>query len=78
MFVVLVTLDVHPEHRARFLHAIASNARESVMREPGCLRFDVSEDADSPNKYFFYEVYTDRTSSTHTFRRRTTRGTGRR
>ena len=58
MFVLLVHVDVREEHRAEFLEALRANAAHSVADEPGCLRFDVSEVEDAPNRFVFYEVYT--------------------
>lgn len=37
---------------------ITANAQASVREEPGCLRFDVMEDA-QPNQCYYYEIYTD-------------------
>lgn len=59
MIVVFVTAQVKPEHREEFLAAILEDARDSLAKEPGCLRFDVIEDAADPNKLYFYEVYRD-------------------
>jgi autoinducer 2-degrading protein len=28
-----------------------------VQRDPGCVRFDVLQQADDPTRWFFYEVY---------------------
>ena len=60
MYVVVVTIDVQPEHTDRFVAAILENARSSVSREPGCLRFDVVRDEKKPNRLYLYEVYRDR------------------
>lgn len=59
MYTLIVSLQVRPEKRARFLAAITENAAASVRDEPGCLRFDVMEDAQRPNQFYFYEVYRD-------------------
>jgi len=55
--VVLVQVTIRPEMRARFEEALLHNARESVRLDPGCLRFDVSQDKDDPAKWVLYEVY---------------------
>ncbi|HEY5853851.1 MAG TPA: putative quinol monooxygenase [Aldersonia sp.] len=60
MFSLIVSVQVRPEQRERFLSAIAANAEASVRDEPGCLRFDVVEQQDEPNRFWFYEIYTDR------------------
>ena len=35
------------------------DAKGSVNDEPGCLRFDVIQDAGDPNRIWLYEVYVD-------------------
>jgi (4S)-4-hydroxy-5-phosphonooxypentane-2,3-dione isomerase len=40
-----------------FERALLHNARESVVRDPGCLRFDVSQDVDDPTRWILHEVY---------------------
>ena len=59
MHTLFVSLQVRPENRDHFLTAIAENADTSVRDEPGCLRFDVMEDAHRANRFYFYEIYTD-------------------
>jgi (4S)-4-hydroxy-5-phosphonooxypentane-2,3-dione isomerase len=59
MYTLFVSLQVRPEKRDRFLSAIAENADASVRDEPGCVRFDVMEDAQRANHFYFYEIYTD-------------------
>ena len=43
MHVVSVAVTVKPELLEEFERAILHNARESVARDPGCFRFDVSQ-----------------------------------
>ena len=57
MFVVLVLLRVKPEMLAEFEPALLHNARESLERDPGCLRFDVSQHVDDPTQWVLHEVY---------------------
>ncbi len=59
MLVLHVTLQVNPDHAADFLKVARHDAEHSVQDEPGCLRFDVSQDRDDPNRFYFYEVYRD-------------------
>lgn len=54
-----VRVKVKPEHRKRFLEAIEIDALGSERNEPGCLRFNVLQDAGDENVYYFYEVYED-------------------
>ena len=57
MFVMLVKLQVKPELVDEFKAAILKNAELSVERDPGCVRFDVSQQQDDPTRWFLYEVY---------------------
>ena len=54
-----VTVRIKPEMRQRFLDAIEVDALGSERDEPGCARFNVLQDADDENVYYFYEVYAD-------------------
>lgn len=38
---------------------MSENASGAVHDEPGCLRFDVIQDANDHNRIWVYEVYTD-------------------
>jgi quinol monooxygenase YgiN len=55
--VVLVQLTIRLELQEEFEAALLHNARESVRRDPGCLRFDVCRDKDQPARWVLYEVY---------------------
>jgi autoinducer 2-degrading protein len=57
MHVVLVQIQVKPELLAEFESAVLRNASESVSKEPGCLRFDVSQGKDDPLTWILHEVY---------------------
>jgi autoinducer 2-degrading protein len=59
MLAMWVKVRVKPELRKRFLEAIEVDALGSERDEPGCLRFNVLQDANDENVYYFYEVYTD-------------------
>lgn len=59
MLVLHVTLQVKPEHAAEFIEVARYDAQHSVKDEPGCLRFDVAQDQDDPNRFYLYEVYRD-------------------
>lgn len=59
MHVVLVQVTVRPELLDEFEAAILHNARESIAHDPGCLRFDVSQELDDPRRWILHEVYTD-------------------
>ena len=57
MYVVLVQVTVRPEMLAEFERLLMHNARESVARDRGCLRFDVSQHVDDPTRWVLHEVY---------------------
>ena len=59
MLILMVEVQIKPEMRERFLQAIVEDAEHSEHDEPGCLRFDVLQDTEDENKYFYYEVYRD-------------------
>ena len=56
-FAVVVEATIEPDRMAEFLNMIQTNAEQS-RKEPGCLRFDVLRSQDTPNRFFFYELYT--------------------
>ena len=57
MHVVLVLVTVRAELLEEFESALVHNARESVARDTGCVRFDVSQHYDDPTRWVLYEVY---------------------
>ena len=59
MIAMLVKVRIRPETRAAFLEAIEVDALGSERDEPGCLRFNVLQDAADENVYYFTEVYKD-------------------
>jgi len=59
MEIILVEVDVKPDQVAAFKELIAYDQAHSEGDEPGCLRFDVLQDTEDPNKFFYYEVYKD-------------------
>ena len=59
MLAIWVKVRVKAEARERFLAAIEADALGSERDEPGCMRFNVLQDAQDQNVYYFYEVYRD-------------------
>jgi len=59
MLAMWVKVRVKPAERQRFLEAIEHDALGSERDEPGCLRFNVLQDANDENVYYFFEVYKD-------------------
>jgi (4S)-4-hydroxy-5-phosphonooxypentane-2,3-dione isomerase len=59
MQAIFVTVKIKPELRERFLEVIEDDATASVRDEPGCVRFEVLQNASDPDTYYFFEVYRD-------------------
>ena len=59
MLVNIVKVRVKPEQRERFLEAIEVDCTGSNRDEPGCARFDVLQDVNDADVYYFYEAYED-------------------
>lgn len=54
-----IKVRIKPDQRQRFLDAIEVDALGSEQDEPGCARFNVLQDVEDDNVYYFYEVYKD-------------------
>ena len=59
MLAIWVKVKVKPAEKQRFLKAIEEDALGSERDEAGCLRFNVLQDLQDENTYYFYEVYKD-------------------
>jgi quinol monooxygenase YgiN len=59
-YVVIAEVTVPPERLAEFIAFSLEDARDSVVKEPGCQQFDVLSSADGSPTVVFYEVYDDR------------------
>jgi quinol monooxygenase YgiN len=59
MIAIWVKVKVKADRRGDFLKAIEVDALGSEGDEPGCARFNVLQDGQDPNTYYFYEVYKD-------------------
>jgi autoinducer 2-degrading protein len=59
MLALWVKVRVKPEERERFLKAIEVDAIGSERDEPGCLCFNVLQDQQDQNVYYFCEIYRD-------------------
>jgi autoinducer 2-degrading protein len=56
MNILVVSIDVLPEHVDKFIVETLANAR-GTRTEPGNLRFDVLRSEDDPNHFTLYEVF---------------------
>jgi quinol monooxygenase YgiN len=59
MLALWVKVRIKPEQQERFLMAIEADALGSERDEAGCLRFNVLQDQQDQNIYYFFEVYRD-------------------
>ena len=59
MLAMWVKVRIKADSRKRFLEAIEVDALGSERDEAGCLRFNVLQDREDANVYYFYEVYKD-------------------
>ena len=59
MYVIIAPLQIAEGHKDEFIEGLIGDAKGSVNDEPGCLRFDVVQDAGDPNRVWVYEVYKD-------------------
>jgi quinol monooxygenase YgiN len=59
MYIVSVTVYVKPEYVDAFKAAILDNAR-NTRKEPGNIRFDVSQSETDPTQFLLYEVYKEK------------------
>jgi len=58
-YVLVVNLEIKPDHVERFMTMALENAKAARETEPGCRQFDVLVDPDDRTKVMFYEVYAD-------------------
>lgn len=61
MLAIVVSVRVNPNRRSEFLAGI-EEASARFREEPGCVRFDVIQDAVDPDQVYFYEVWRDETA----------------
>ena len=59
MIALIVTIQIKPDQKGPFMAAMDGDAIGSNNDEPGCLRFDVLQDNEDPNRIHLYEVYQD-------------------
>ena len=59
MIALMVTINIKPGHKDAFMASMLGDARGSNNDEAGCLRFDVLQDTEDPNRIHLYEVYRD-------------------
>lgn len=55
----IVTFQIKSEHMKAFMEEMIEHARVSLETEPGCMRYDVLQDTEDPNRCHVFEVFTD-------------------
>ena len=59
MFVVTVVFEIEPDELDFFIGRVRRQARDSLDRETGCLRFDVCTCDKGGPRVLLYEIYAD-------------------
>ena len=59
MYVIIAPIQIKEGAKEEFLKALLPNAQAAANTEPGCLRFDVIQDAGDSNRLWVYEIYVD-------------------
>src|SRR5215510_5720523 len=59
MRAILAYLTTKPGKEAEFQDKMTAQARRCLANEPGCLQFDVTQDARNPTRFVMLEVYKD-------------------
>ena|SRR5436309_1842680 len=59
MYIVVVRLEIRPEHRQDFIKAAFQDGHDSNLNEPGTRRFELIQDESNPNRFYLSEVYED-------------------
>jgi len=59
MYVIIAPIQIKDGFKEQYIDAMVKNANSALKGEPGCLRFEVIQDADDANRIWLYEVYRD-------------------
>ena len=59
MYSILVHVTIQPQNVDEFITLTREHAREYLRDEPGTLGFDVIQDENAANHFFFHETYVD-------------------
>ena len=49
MYIIVAPIQIKEGHKDEFIEALLEDAKGSVNDEPGCLRFDIVQDAGDSN-----------------------------
>ena len=59
MYIIIAPVQIKEGFKDQYLKGLTENARGAVNDEPGCLRFDLVQDANDSNRVWVYEVCRD-------------------
>jgi quinol monooxygenase YgiN len=59
MYIVIAPIQIRQGFKEQFVQEMIADASGSAENEPGCLRFDIVQDPDEPQRIWLYEVYRD-------------------
>ena len=59
MYAIFGVINVKPEHVRAFREATIHEARGTVRDEPGVFQFHILTDADTPNRFYYFENFRD-------------------
>lgn len=59
-YVLIVNLEIRPEHLEEFLAAARQQAEKSISLEAGCRRFDILHNVDERHQVTHYEIFEDK------------------
>ncbi len=65
MYILMVKMKIKEGLEDDFIKASVDDASNSVMKEPGCRRFDVIRDAEDSSVFAFTEIYNDESAVEH-------------
>jgi (4S)-4-hydroxy-5-phosphonooxypentane-2,3-dione isomerase len=59
MYAIFGVINVKPEHVPAFTEVTIREARGTVRDEPGVFQFHILIDADTPTRFYFFEIFRD-------------------
>ena len=59
MYAIFGVINVKPEHVPAFTEVTIREARGPVRDEPGVFQFHILADADTPTRFYFFEIFRD-------------------
>jgi quinol monooxygenase YgiN len=60
VYIIVVSLEIKPEHRQDFIKAALQDGQDSTLNEPGTRRLELVQDESNPNRFYLSEAYEDK------------------